>query len=107
MAANFTCRNREMLLQPDEAELALRGSIAPSLRVRSASYYWRTSEQAQARREALCTKQSGWHLRIFGSHSTWAMAAEEKCGSQTGVARFQARGELNSCIARRLDDLRY
>ena len=105
MAANFTCRNREMLLQPDEAELALRGSIAPSLRARSAHYYWRTSEQAQARREALCTKQSGWHLRIFGSHSTWAMAAEEKCGSQTGVARFRARGELNSCIARRLDDL--
>ena len=94
-----------MLLKPDEAALALRGTISPSLRERSASYYWRVSQQSQARHEAICTKRAGWHLRSFGSHGKWALAAEEKCGSQTGVAKLVQRGTLDSCAGRRLEDL--
>ena len=103
---NFTCRRRDMLLTPDEAALALRGSIAPSLRQRSSSYYWHAvSRDEQAKHEAICTKRAGWHLRTFGSHANWALAAEEKCGAKVGVARLVRRGELDSCAARRLEDL--
>ena len=86
---NFTCRRRDMLLTPDEAALALGGTIAPSLRQRSSSYYWRAvSQDSQAKHEAICTKRAGWHLRSFGSHANWALAAEEKCGAKVGVAKL-------------------
>ena len=86
---NFTCRQRDMLLTPDEAALALGGTIAPSLRQRSSSYYWRAvSQDSQAKHEAICTKRAGWHLRSFGSHANWALAAEEKCGAKVGVAKL-------------------
>ena len=97
---NFTCRQRDMLLMPDEAALALGGSIAPSLRQRSASYYWRAvSQDSQAKHEAICTKRAGWHLRSFGSHANWALAAEEKCGAKVGVAKLVRRGTLEHAAA--------
>ena len=98
---NFTCRRRDMLLTPDEAALALRGSIAPSLRQRSSSYYWHAvSRDKQAKHEAICTKRVGWHLRTFGSHANWALAAEEKCGAKVGVAKLVRRGTLkHTCVA--------
>ena len=100
---NFTCRQRDMLLMPDEAALALGGSIAPSLRQRSASYYWRAvSQDSQAKHEAICTKRAGWHLRSFGSHANWALAAEEKCGAKVGVAKLVRRGTLEHAAAQTL-----
>jgi hypothetical protein len=94
---NFTCRRRDMLLNADEAALALGGTIAPSLRQRSASYYWRAvSKDTQAKHEAICTKRAGWHLRSFGSHANWALAAEEKCGAKVGVAKLVRRARSNS-----------
>ena len=91
---NFTCRRRDMLLTPDEAALALGGTIAPSLRQRSSSYYWRAvSQDSQAKHEAICTKRAGWHLRSFGSHANWALAAEEKCGAKVGVAQLVWLGQ--------------
>ena len=104
--ANFTCRGRTLQLPPAEAALALRGRIEPSLKKRSAVFYWsHASEDTLARREAVCTKKVGWHLRSFGSHALWAMKAQEKCGKLAGVLPNIKRGELDSCRALSLADL--
>ena len=94
-----------MQLGPDEAALALGGQIAPSLRARSSSYYWRHTSQQQARHEAVCSKRAGWHLRSFGSHGNWAQAAKERCERAVGVDKLVKRRELDSCTASSLESL--
>jgi hypothetical protein len=97
---DFTCRSRTLKLPPAEAALALNQQIEPQLRARSPIYYWRHGQPAQerSRREAVCTKKGGWHLRSFGSHDWWAQAAREQCDA----ARWR---DLDSCKAFSLQDL--
>lgn len=110
MEVNYTCRERQMLLSAAEAALATTGQIDTSLRRRSATFYWRhvaiDAAPMRAKHEAVCGKRAGWHLRSFGSHGRWAQAASEKCGPlPAGVAKSVRRGELDSCVALKLDDL--
>lgn len=101
LPANFTCRRRTLQLSPSEAALALEGTITRSLRQRSPIYFWKHVKPAQKRshREAICTKDRGWHLRSFGSHGFWAQAAREKCDA---LKRWR---QLDSCSAFSLEDL--
>lgn len=99
-----------MLLPPNEYALATTGAIAPALRHRSSVYYWShgapEAAQSQARHEAMCSKKSGWHLRTFGSHGFWAMAAKEKCGPpNSGIRPSIDAGVIDTCAALTLDDL--
>ena len=100
MTTSFSCRSRTIQVSTAEAALALNGTIAQSLRQRSSVFYWQHSAQERSLREAVCTKNRGWHLRSFGSHGRWAQAARERC---LDVQHWQ---ELSSCKAFAMEDLK-
>lgn len=82
----FTCRERALTnLSADQGSLAHDGLISPRLRRRSTVHYWQTARQRQSRYEAVCTKQTKWHLSTFGSHGHFSYLAAQRC-------EFNARG---------------
>ena len=91
----FTCKERTMHgLSADEEVLAHDGVIGPALRSRSPVFYWRHTRQRRSRREAVCTKDAGWHMASFGSHGVYLDQAAWKCN------RVNSRGspKIDSCV---------
>ena len=101
-STDFTCRGHAMHnLTAEQARLAHSGRIGARLRRNSPVYYWQTTPQRRSRHEALCKKDSRWHLTTFGSHGKFEEKAKAKCAS---VNRLKHR-VVDSCTALSLADL--
>ena len=78
-------------LNGDQAALGSHGHISAALRSRSPVYYWQNTPQEQSRQEAICSKQSKWHVISFGSHGKWRRLARWKC------KRAKRQVEVDTC----------
>ena len=102
LQSDFSCRGRAMHnLTSEQARLAHSGRIGGRLRRASPVYYWQTTTQRRSRHEALCQKDSHWHLTNFGSHGKFEEKARHKCAS---VERLKKR-VVDSCTALSLRSL--
>ena len=68
-----------LLNELEQQALAHNGVIGERLRKQSSVYYWQTTEQHKSRHEAVCNKQTKWHLITFGSHGRFSFKANQRC----------------------------